>query len=115
MWVLLGLIALCQADQPAAVEAFNTAIDKADKMLVLSPENYDSWDSKGLSLCGLALCENNKNRVLDAVRAFRKARSINRDQGHIKRTMRLLNSITQMDTADMLQSAKTALSEYVAV
>jgi tetratricopeptide (TPR) repeat protein len=71
--VLLGVIALRQADRPAAQEAFAAAVQQAEQMLAHSVQNYAALDSKGLALSGVALCEGPQHAAT-AIAAYRAAR-----------------------------------------
>ena len=53
---MLGVVALRQGDRNTARQAFTAAINEASQVIVVSADNYEAHDSKGLSLCGLALC-----------------------------------------------------------
>jgi tetratricopeptide (TPR) repeat protein len=110
--VLLGIITLRLGDRKAAIEAFDKAIEQADEMLTWSEQNYDSMDSKGLALCGLTLCSKNGNHTASAIQAFRTARKINCDAGHLKRTIQLLDAIAQCDSTAVLALVREALLEY---
>jgi hypothetical protein len=53
---MLGVVALRQGDLSTAKEAFTTAINEANQLIALTADLYEAHDTKGLSLCGLALC-----------------------------------------------------------
>jgi len=104
---LLGIIALRQGDGAAAPEAFAAAVAQADALLTHTPQYYAALDSRGLALCGLALCEAG-NLVSEAVAAFRAARAINRDAGIVKRVLRLFDALAAVDTAGVLAGVRAA-------
>ena len=89
---MLGVIALRQQDQSAAKTAFTEAVASADDLLTQSAQNYAALDSKGLAMCGLALC-GDVAQVNDAVAAYRAAREINKDLGYVKRVLRLFDAL----------------------
>jgi len=104
---LLGIIALRQGDGAAAQEAFAAAVAQADALLAHTPEYYAALDSKGLALCGLALCDAG-NLVSEASAAFRAARATNRDVGIVSRVLRLFDALAAMDTAGVLAGVRAA-------
>ncbi len=54
---LHGIIALRQGERETAQEAFAKSIAQADEILAKTPDYYDALDAKGLSICGLAICD----------------------------------------------------------
>src|SRR5207248_2516442 len=98
---LLGLIALWQEDRAAAREAFTEAVAQAETMLTHSAQNFNALDSKGLALCGLAVC-GDAGRVDEAVEAHRAARAINKDAGIVGRVLRLFDTLAEADAAGAL-------------
>jgi len=104
---LLGIIALRQGDGAAAQEAFAAAVAQADALLAHTPQYYAALDSRGLALCGLALCEA-RDLVSEASAAFRAARAINRDAGIVKRVLRLFDGLAAADTAGVLAGVRAA-------
>jgi tetratricopeptide (TPR) repeat protein len=104
---LLGVIALRQNDLPAAKAAFMETVMQADDLLTKSAQNYAALDSKGLALCGLALC-GDAARVNDAIAAYRAAREINKDAGIVKRVLRLFDALAVVDTEGLLRDVRSA-------
>ena len=104
---LLGVIALRQGAGAAAQEAFAAAVAQADALLAHTPQYYAALDSKGLALCGLALCEA-RNLVSEASAAFHAARAINRDAGIVSRVLRLFEALAAVDTAGVLAGVRAA-------
>jgi tetratricopeptide (TPR) repeat protein len=104
---LLGLIALKQGDAAAACEAFTEAVAQAEMMLGRSAQNFRALDSKGLGLCGLAVC-GDAGRVAEAAEAYRAARAINRDAGIVKRVMRLFDTLAGEDKAGALAGVRAS-------
>jgi len=99
---LLGIIALRQQDSDTAKAAFGNAVREADALLSRNDRNYSALDAKGLSLCGLALCEQNPAHVSDAAAAFAAARNITRSAGIVARVRRLLDELAKSDKDGML-------------
>jgi tetratricopeptide (TPR) repeat protein len=54
---LHGIIALRQGDEVTARGAFTRAIAQADEILAKTPDYYSALDAKGLSICGLTICD----------------------------------------------------------
>lgn len=104
---LLGLIALRQEDVAGAREAFTEAVTQAETMLMYSAQNYVALDSKGLALCGLAVC-GDIGRVAEAAEVYRAAREINKDEGIVGRALRLFDTLAEADAAGMLAGVRAA-------
>jgi len=114
---LLGVVALRQEEREAAREAFAAAVAQADGLLVHTGQYYVALDSKGLALCGLALCEarrnpvSARNQVSEAVAAYRAARDVNRETGIVGRVLRLFDALAVVDTAGLLAGVRAAVVE----
>lgn len=128
---LQGIIALRQGDEVAARGAFVRAIGQADEILSKTAEYYDALDAKGLSICGLLICDlrlgrgavpapndtpiNNTGRgdpaptVEDAIETFRKARKIAPHAGVVKRNLRLFDELAKCDTKGTLKDVRKAV------
>ena len=75
----------------------------ASKVLLdINDKNYSALDAKGFSLCGLALCEGNKNYIPDAISAYKAARSNTRGIGILKFILRLFDELAKADTQGLL-------------
>ena len=98
---LLGMIALLQDDRPAAKQAFHEALVHVDKILGEKAQLHRVLDAKGLTLAGLALC-GELECLPAAAEAYRAARAINKDEGYVKRVLRLLDALAVVDKAGML-------------
>jgi nucleoside phosphorylase/tetratricopeptide (TPR) repeat protein len=108
---LLGVIALQQNDKPAAQEAFTAAVAQADALLAHTPQFFGALDSKGLALCGLALCRGDQliaPTVEAAIAAFQSARAINKDAGVVGRVLRLFDALAVVDTEGVLAGVREA-------
>ncbi len=108
MLALLGVITLRQDDRPEARATFVEAADEADKLLRDSEHNYRAWDTKGLALCGLALCEGSSEHLPDAIDAYKAARAINQDAGIVGHVLRLFDELAEADVAGLLAEVRDA-------
>lgn len=102
---LLGLIALRQGDRLAAQEAFTSAIADVDTVLDQN-QNYWILESKGLALCGLALC-GESNHLPAAIEAYKAARALTKDAGIVGRALRLFDALGKADTTGLLTGIRT--------
>lgn len=109
---LTGVIAARQREMAAAREAFTAAIEQADTLLARSATNYDALDAKGLSLCGLALCEGDRH-LASAAQTYRAARAINRDEGVVQRVLRLLDDLAAVDGGERLAAMRPSAAGLV--
>jgi tetratricopeptide (TPR) repeat protein len=107
--VLLGLIAFLQGDSVAAQEAFAKALTQADAMLAYSVQNYAALDSRGLALCGLALCKG-REHVPAAIAAYKAARAVNKDAGIVKRVLRLFDMLAAKDSDGILAGVRASIT-----
>jgi tetratricopeptide (TPR) repeat protein len=105
---LLGVIALRQGDRAAAQEAFEGAVAEAEALLIHSKQNYGALDSKGLALCGLALCEENSDHISAAIDAYRAARAMNKDAGIVRYVLRLFDELVRADSGGILAEVRSA-------
>jgi tetratricopeptide (TPR) repeat protein len=106
---LLGVIALRQGDRAVAREMFTAAVQQVDVMLAYN-KSYFFLDSKGLALCGLALC-GNKKYIPVAIKVYKEARKIANEPGVTGRVQRLFDALAQADGAAILNRVRaTAIS-----
>ena len=103
---LMGVIVLRQGDRAPAHEAFEAAVEASDILLGHSDTNYGALDAKGLSLCGLALCEGKRTYIEEAIHAYTKARSITRAPGIVGRALRLFDELARTDTQGLLEGVR---------
>ncbi len=99
--LLDGIIALREGGAATARAAFERALVQAELLLGLCPEAYDPWETKALSLAGLALC----GAVSDlgpAKVAIETARSILAAPGAVAVLGRQLGSLRRVDPEGML-------------
>jgi len=104
---VLGVVALRQGDCVAAQAAFATALNQANELLARSPQLYETLDTKGLALCGLALCENAKH-IPAAQAAYKAARAISSDAGVVGRVLQLFDALAVADTDGILAEVRLA-------
>lgn len=104
---LLGVIALRQNDRSAAKQAFQEALTHADKQLEATPQLYRALDNKGLALAGLVLC-GEPMRLVEAIEAYRTARTINKDAGYVNNKLRLFDALAIMDNNGLLNEVREA-------
>jgi tetratricopeptide (TPR) repeat protein len=90
---LHGIMALRLQDPDTAKQAFDKAVIHADTLLRHASKNYAALDAKALSLCGLALCENDPRHIQEAVKAYQAAREITQARGIVNRFMRLFDEL----------------------
>ncbi|HLL71018.1 MAG TPA: tetratricopeptide repeat protein [Pyrinomonadaceae bacterium] len=105
--VAFGVIAVRQDDRMAAQEAFATAVAQADALLTHSAQYFNALDAKGVALCGLTLCEGGY-RVPEAIESFKAARVINKDDGYVKRLLKLFDALAVADEAGLLTVVRAA-------
>jgi tetratricopeptide (TPR) repeat protein len=103
----LGVIALLQGDSAAAQQAFAVALDQAESMLKHNRRNQNSLDVKGLSLCGLTLCDG-VNRTPSAVEVYKAARAITQAAGIVRRNLCLFDALAAADFAGVLKEVRAA-------
>jgi len=127
---LHGIIALRQGERETAQEAFMKSIAQADDILAKTPEYYSALDAKGLSICGLLICDlrlkidgrgnpsgqtetpDESRRVAptvnDAIETFKKARKIAPHAGVVKSVLRLFDELVKCDEAGILKDVRKA-------
>ena len=116
---LHGIIALRQGDEVVAREAFLRAIGQADEILSKTAEYYSALDAKGLSICGLAICDLRLKKDdlrfsiddlrLEAVEIFKKARKIAPHAGVVKSVLRLFDELVKCDEENVLEKVRDAI------
>ena len=102
---LLGVVAWRQADRAAAFDAFATALGQAVELLSRSPQFYGALDTKGLALCGLALCET-PSHIPAAKEAFSAARALTSAPGIVARVLRLFDALAPADPSALLAEVR---------
>ncbi len=87
-----------------AQEMFKAAVQQIDAMIAYN-KSYLVLDSKGLAMCGLALCEDNKY-ITAAIDAYKEARAITQEAGVTGRVQRLFDALAQADKAGLLNGVR---------
>jgi len=113
---LHGIIALRQGDASAARGAFVRAIGQADEILSKTAEYYSALDAKGLSICGLAICDlrlkseaRGRDELLsEAIETFKRARKIAPHAGVVKSVLRLFDELVKCDGEGILKGVREA-------
>ncbi|MCP4256136.1 MAG: hypothetical protein GY774_01255 [Planctomycetes bacterium] len=82
---------------------------KPDNIMDCSESSYRAMDTKGLSLCGLTICKKDNNYIEEAMQTYKKARTINKDKGYVKRILRLFDKLTKADTDGLLKDVRTTI------
>lgn len=108
---LSGLIYLRLGDVEPAREAFTAAITEAETLLGYCEKNFGALNAKGLSLCGLVLCEKNQQHIQTAVKAFEAAQKINKDPGYMKNLLSLFDEMAKEDKEGVLTEVREYLEE----
>jgi tetratricopeptide (TPR) repeat protein len=109
----LALLLLRQGKVVQAISAFRTAITEAKKLLDHTGKNYKALDNKGLSLCGMALCQKNNDYIQQAKEAFQEARGINKTAGHVKRLLRFFDELVKADKAGILNGVRDEMVNFI--
>jgi hypothetical protein len=106
---LLGLIAKRQGDVAAARDAFTESLKQVEALLERNAQNGYALYSKGLALCGLALC-GNTDRLAEAAEAYRAARAIITDAGVVRRALLLFDALASADSAGVLAGTRAVVA-----
>lgn len=106
---LSGLVHLRLGDFEPARDAFTAAITEAKTLLGYCQKNFKALNAKGLSLCGLVLCEKNKEHIQTAKKAFEAAQKIKKDPGYIKNLLRLFDQMAKEDKEGVLREVRKYL------
>lgn len=105
-WAISGVIALRRGEVKTAREAFVAAVAAAEMLLSRNDRNPPALDSRGLALCGLALCEGDPARLTAAGASYKSARTICGDAGIVARSLRLFDELARADAAGMLGNVR---------
>jgi hypothetical protein len=106
-WTATGIIWLRQGEPVAASKAFGCGLAEADKLLERSEQNFSALDTKGLALCGLALCQN-EGHLTAAEGAFGAARKITQAKGAVARVLNQFDALALADINGILSPARKA-------
>jgi tetratricopeptide (TPR) repeat protein len=106
-WTATGVIRLRQGEPAAASKAFADGLAEADGLLEHCGQNFSALDTKGLALCGLALCED-EGHLTPAGEAFGAARKITQAKGVVARVLSQFDALALADTDAILSPARKA-------
>jgi hypothetical protein len=106
-WTATGIIRLRQREPADAREAFARGLAEADRLLELSGQNISALDHKGLALCGLALCEDERH-LPAAEEAFATVRKITRAKGVVASVLNLFDALAVADKKGLLAQVRKA-------
>ena len=113
---LHGIIALRQGERKTAQEAFTRSIAQADEILAKTPDYYSALDAKGLSICGLTICdfgltiEGREELLAEAVKTFKRARKIAPHAGVVKSVLRLFDELVKCDEEGVLKGVREVIA-----
>jgi len=85
---------------------------QADEILAKTPEYYDALDAKGLSICGLTICDlrlKKDDLRSEAVETFKKARKIAPHAGVVKSVLRLFDELVKCDEEGVLKGVREVI------
>jgi tetratricopeptide (TPR) repeat protein len=102
---VLGIVDLLRSDISAARQAFKSAIEKVENLLINNPQLYEANDNRGLALCGMVLC-GSTDLIDDAKQAFKSARGINPYPGTVKMVDRIISTMAKADVAGILHQLR---------
>jgi hypothetical protein len=89
----------------AAKQAFTSALRDADSLIALSAGRFAPLDTKGLALCGLALC-GDPAQIPAAKAAYHAARSITAESGVCRGVLLVFDELAKADTANILAEVR---------
>jgi hypothetical protein len=102
-----GITAHRNGDQEKARRAFSDAYMQAELLRKRDNRAFQVLDTQGLVLCGLALC-GDRDQLDPAVRAYRAARAVTREQGAVRRSLRLLDELGHGGDQEVVAAARRA-------
>lgn len=106
-WATTGTIHLRQGESATAREAFASAVREADRLLALCEQNVAAQDTKGLALCGLALCKDGRH-LAAAEAAFEAARQITKAKGVVTALLNQFDALALADAKGILAPVRKA-------
>lgn len=108
-YALLGVVSIRCDAKLEAQNNFAEAIRQADALLMQTPQLYAALEAKGLSLCGLALCEGSRHLVA-ALECYRAARVVTSADGVVQQALLLFDVLALADTTDLLASVRSVVA-----
>jgi len=109
-FALQGITAYRKGDLEKARLAFLEAHWQAEALRRHERRNYQVLDLDGLAQCGLALC-GDRDGFDDAVRAYNAARRITKEEGVVRRALRLLDELGGHDPEDLGSVRRAAIGD----
>jgi tetratricopeptide (TPR) repeat protein len=106
-WTATGIIRLRQGEPGAASKAFACGLAGANGLLERCGQNFSALDTKGLTLCGLALCED-RGHLTAAEEAFRAARKTTQAKGVVAGVLSQFDALALADMDGILFAARKA-------
>ena len=106
-WTATGIIRLRQGEPVAARKAFACGLAEADGLLERCGQNFAALDTKGLALCGLALCED-EGHLTAAEEALGAARKITQAKGAVAKVLNRFDALALVDMKPILPPARKA-------
>ncbi|MEL6816072.1 MAG: tetratricopeptide repeat protein [Cyanobacteria bacterium J06598_3] len=100
-WTLTGIIRLRLEDLNMTKEALEQGLKEAERLLKMSEKNFSALETKALSLCGLAICDDPKHLTM-ARQAFQAARNITQAKGVVTRLLNRFDALALADTENIL-------------
>jgi tetratricopeptide (TPR) repeat protein len=104
---VFAVTALLEGDVAVARNAFTAVLEQEGRLLAGAAQSHRSLGIKGLAHSGLVLCAGPEH-LEPAIEAYRAARVINADAGHVKRVLRLFDVLARADRAGMLTKVRAA-------
>jgi len=89
-----------------AINCYDQALEIADE---IGHTQLQNWARYGLALCGLSLCEDDRNHISDPINAYTAARMINRNDGIVDRVLRLFDEMAKADSKCLLTEVRSLL------
>lgn len=102
-----GVAALRQGEAATAARAFQDAVAEADAILAINGNFYRGLETRGIALCGLALCDR-PDGLLTAADSFRQARALTAAPGIVGRLLRLFDELAAADAGKILKEVRAA-------
>jgi len=109
--VALGIACLRAHDYEAAQAAFQEATQRADVLIERSPRYYKGWLTKGLAQAGLSLQQ--QAPIETAIDSYQRACDIAPHAGVVRRQLRLLEELGEVDSKHALAEVRSLLQQYI--
>jgi tetratricopeptide (TPR) repeat protein len=106
---LLGVVSLRRDAKLEAQSHFAEAIRHAEALLTETSQLYAALEAKGLSLCGLALCEDSRHLVA-AQDSYRAARTVTSADGVVRQALLMFDALAVADTTHLLATVRPLIA-----